>query len=229
MSDQTQQGVESEKDGAGQGGVGQGGAGQGGVGQQDGASPVPTAPPWPPIERAGSSIERSGQSDAPAGTDRSHTIVVLAHDRHGALDRIVGVLRRRRAKMQAFAIGRNEFPGMARITIVMNDSEVAVEQLVEQLRKIVDVQHVENLTSEQTVARELALIKVNSNESQYSAEIIELAHQFGAHVVDVTQQTLTLEVTGSEEKVEKLVDSLQSFGIREVARTGRVAMTRGVE
>jgi acetolactate synthase I/III small subunit len=172
-------------------------------------------------------VERPGQADAPAGTDQTHTIVVLAHDRHGALDRIIGVLRRRRAKMSGFAIGRNEFPGVSRITIVMNDSEVAVEQLVEQLRKIVDVQHVENLTAEQTVARELALIKVNSNESQYSTEIIELAHQFGAHVVDVTQQTLTLEVTGSEEKVEKFVDSLQGFGIREVARTGRVAMIRG--
>jgi len=174
-------------------------------------------------------VERSGQSDAPPGSAQSHTIVVLAIDRHGALDRIVNVLRRRRAKLQAFAIGRNELPDMVRITIVMNDSEVGVEQLVEQLRKIVDVQHVVNLSPEQTVARELALIKVNSNKSRYSAEIIELAHQFGAHVVDVTQQTLTLEVTGSEEKVEKLVDSLQSFGIREIARTGRVAMTRGVE
>ena len=174
-------------------------------------------------------LERSGQSDAPAGTARSHTIVVLAHDRHGALDRIVGVLRRRRAKMQAFEIGRSELPDMARITIVMNDSEVGVEQLVEQLRKIVDVQHVVNLSSEQTVARELALIKVNSSESQNAGEIIELGHLFGAHVVDVTQQTVTLEVTGSEEKVEKLVNSLQSFGIREIARTGRVAMTRGEE
>lgn len=198
---------------------------QSGAGQQGGTMAAPA------VEHARPrlSIERPGQADAPAGTDQSHTIVVLAHDRHGALDRIIGVLRRRRARMQGFAIGRNEFPGIARITIVMNDSEVAVEQLVEQLRKIVDVQHVENLTSEQTVARELALIKVNSNESQYSTEIIELAHQFGAHIVDVTQQTLTLEVTGSEAKVEKFVDSLQIFGIREVARTGRVAMIRGVE
>jgi acetolactate synthase I/III small subunit len=188
--------------------------------QQGGAVGAGLAPPWP-------HVERSGQSDAPAGTARSHTIVVLAYDRHGALDRIVGVLRRRRAKMQAFAIGRNELPDVVRITIVMNDSEVGVEQLVEQLRKIVDVQHVANLVSEQTVARELALIKVNSSESQYASEIIELGHQYGAHVVDVTQQTVTLEVTGSEEKVEKLVNSLQSFGIREVARTGRVAMTRG--
>jgi len=191
---------------------------QGGASQKGGTI---SAPPRP-------AVERPGQADAPAGTDQTHTIVVLAHDRHGALDRIIGVLRRRRAKLQGFAIGRNEFPGMARITIVMNDSEVDVEQLVEQLRKIVDVQHVENLTSEQTVSRELALIKVNSNDSQYSTEIIELAHQFGAHVVDVTQKTLTLEVTGSEEKVEKFVESLKSFGIREVARTGRVAMTRGV-
>ncbi len=191
---------------------------QGGASQKGGTI---SAPPRP-------AVERPGQADAPAGTDQTHTIVVLAHDRHGALDRIIGVLRRRRAKLQGFAIGRNEFPGMARITIVMNDSEVDVEQLVEQLRKIVDVQHVENLTSEQTVSRELALIKVNSNDLQYSTEIIELAHQFGAHVVDVTQKTLTLEVTGSEEKVEKFVESLKSFGIREVARTGRVAMTRGV-
>ncbi len=196
---------------------------QGGQIKQDEASPVPT------VEHTSTKlpVERPGQTDAPSGTAQAHTVVVLAYDRHGALDRIIGVLRRRRAKMQEFAIGRNEFPGMARITIVMNDSEVAVEQLVEQLRKIVDVQHVENLMAGQMVARELALIKVNSNESQYSTEIIELAHHFGAHIVDVTRQTITLEVTGSEAKVEKFVDSLQGFGIREVARTGRVAMIRG--
>ncbi len=191
--------------------------------QQGGTSPAPTVEP----ASTGLPVERPGQADAQPGTDQTHTIIVLAYDRHGVLDRIIGVLRRRRAKMQAFAVGRNEFPGMVRITVVMNDSEVAVDQLVEQLRKIVDVQHVENLTEGRMVARELALIKVNSNESQYSTEIIELAHHFGAHIVDVTGQTLTLEVTGSEAKVEKFVDSLQGFGIREVARTGRVAMTRG--
>ncbi len=197
-----------------------------------GASPTPTVgagltPPWPPIERSGSPIERAGLSDAQEGTARSHTIVVIAQDRHGALDRIVGVLRRRRAKIESFAIGRNELPDVVRITVVMNDSEVAVEQLVEQLRKIVDVQHVSNLSSNQTIARELALIKVNSSEAQHASEIIELGHLFGAYVVDVTQQTVTLEVTGSEEKVEKLVDLLQRYGIRELARTGCVAMTRG--
>lgn len=170
--------------------------------------------------------ERSGQSDAPKGSERSHTLVVLVDDQHGALDRLVGVLRRRRSGMQTLAIGRSELPNVVRVTVVMIDSEVGVEQLVEQLRKIVDVRQVINLSSGEMISRELALIKVNSATSHYS-EIIELGHHYGAHVVDVAQETVTLEVTGSEEKVEKLVSLLQGYGIREVARTGRVAMTRG--
>jgi acetolactate synthase I/III small subunit len=170
--------------------------------------------------------ERAGQSNAPTGSERSHTLVVFADDQHGALDRIVGVLRRRRARPQSFALGRSEQPGVVRITVVINDSEVGVEQLVEQLRKIVNVRHIINLSSELVVARELALIKVNGAASNFS-EISELGHLFGAHVVDVAQDTVTLEVTGSEEKVEKLVGLLQDYGIREVARTGSIAMTRG--
>ena len=170
--------------------------------------------------------ERAGQSNAPEGSGRLHTLVVLVNDRHGALDRIINVLRRRRAKMQTFTIGRSELPDIMRITVVINDSEVGVEHLVEQLRKVFDVRHIVNLLSEQTVSRELALIKVNSNEA-HRGEVIELSHLFGAHVVDVTSETVTLEVTGNEEKVEKLVSQLQSYGIREVARTGFVAMTRG--
>lgn len=171
--------------------------------------------------------KRAGQSDAPEDAVSSHTLVIFAHERHGALDRIVAVLRRRRAKVHNFAIGHSEVPDVVRITVVVDDSEVGVEQLVEQLRKVVDVRHIVNLLSEQTVARELALIKVNSNEA-HRGEVIELSHLFGAHVVDVTAETVTLEVTGNEEKVEKLVSLLQSYGIREVARTGFVAMTRGV-
>ncbi|TMD69190.1 MAG: acetolactate synthase small subunit, partial [Chloroflexi bacterium] len=137
-----------------------------------------------------------------------------------------GVLRRRRSNMQTFAIGRSELPNVVRITVVVNDSEVGVEQLVEQLRKIFDVRHVVNFSSEQAVARELALIKVNSTAARQN-EIIELGHLFGAYALDVNQETVTLEVTGSADKIEKLVTLLQTYGIREVARTGCVAMTRG--
>ena len=169
---------------------------------------------------------RSGQSNVRQGEERSYTLVVLVNDRPGAVDRVVGLLRRRRASMQTLVIGPGELPGIVRITVNLNDSEVEFDHLLEQLRKVIDVRHIVNLLSEQAVARELALVKVNSTAENH-AEIIELGHLFGAHAVDVTSGTITLEVTGSEEKVEKLVGELQKYGIREVARTGPVAITRG--
>lgn len=174
------------------------------------------------------STERAGQANAPEGGARAHTLVIYVHERPGAIDRVVGLLRRRRARMQTLSIGRSEQPDVARITVVIDDSEVAVEQLVEQFRKVVDVHNLINVSSEQMVTRELALIKVNSG-GHHNEELIELGHHFGAHVVDMTAETVTLEVTGSAEKVEKLIDGLQQFGIREIARTGSVAMIRGVE
>ena len=170
--------------------------------------------------------ERAGQVSAPQDGVRSHILVLFVNDHHGAFDRIVGLLRRRRAKMQAFTIGRSEIPNVVRITVVMDDSEVGVEQLVEQLRKVVDVRHIVSLSSEQAISRELALVKVNSTVAQQS-EIIELSHLFGAHPVDVDQETVTLEVTGNSDKIEKLIEQLQPYGVREVARTGSVAMRRG--
>lgn len=181
---------------------------------------TPEAETWIP------STERAGQSNAPEGAARTHTLVISINERPGAVDRVVGMLRRRRANMQTLTIGRCEQPEVARITAVTDDAEVAVEQLVEQLRKIVDVRQVINLSSEQMVERELALIKVSSDAGR-AREIIELGEQFGAHIADVTSETVTLEVIGNSAKVEKLVQLLQPFGIREMARTGSVAMPRG--
>lgn len=171
--------------------------------------------------------ERSGQSNAPQGAERVHIVVVHVIDRPGSVDRVVGLLRRRRASMQTLVVGPSEEPGMVRITTVVNDSEVGLDYLLEQLRKVVDVHHTINLVSEQAVVRELALVKVNSTAAHLS-EIIELGHLFGAYAVDITNETITLEVSGSEEKVEKLVSQLRSYGIREIARSGCVAMARGV-
>jgi|SRR5579884_3188216 acetolactate synthase-1/3 small subunit len=172
--------------------------------------------------------ERAGQSEVPAEAARTHTLVILINERPGSVDRVVGLLRRRRANMQTLIIGRSEQADVARITAVTNDSEVAVEHLVEQLRKVVDVREVMNLSAEQMIERELALIKVKS-DPLHSNEIIELGHQFGAHIADVAPEAVTLEVTGNAAKVEKLVDLLQPFGICEIARTGSVAMPRGTK
>jgi acetolactate synthase-1/3 small subunit len=171
--------------------------------------------------------ERSGQSNVPHGAEHAHTLLILVEERPGSVDRVVGLLRRRRANMQTLVLGRSELPGVARITVVVNDSEVALEHVVEQLRKIVDVQQVKNLTFQQTVTRELALIKVKST-SDTVHEIIEQSHLLGAYAVDVAPEAVTLEVIGSEEKIEKLVKLLQTYGIREIARSGRVVMARGV-
>jgi acetolactate synthase-1/3 small subunit len=103
---------------------------------------------------------------------------------------------------------------------------VAVEQLIEQLYKVVDVQRVINLSSAQAIARELALIKVSSPAARYN-EIIEQGQLFGAHVIDVAQESVTLEMIGSGEKIEQFVRLLQDYGVCEVARTGSVAITRG--
>jgi acetolactate synthase-1/3 small subunit len=139
---------------------------------------------------------------------------------------VVGLLRRRRAHMQTLTISRSEQPDIARITAVTNDSDVAVEQLVEQMRKVVDVRQVTTLASEHMVERELALIKVH-NDPQRANEIIEIGQQFGAYLADIAPETVTFEVSGSAAKVEQLVLRLQPYGIREMARTGSVAMPRG--
>ncbi len=93
------------------------------------------------------SADRSGQSNLPQGVEQAHTLIIKVEDRPGAVDRVIGLLRRRRANMQTFVLGRSEQPEIVRITVVVNDSEVALEHLVEQMRKIVDVRQVTNLVS----------------------------------------------------------------------------------
>jgi len=171
--------------------------------------------------------ERAGQSSVPVEAARAYTLVILINEQPGAVDRVVGLLRRRRANMQSLTISHSEQSDVTRITAVAMDSDVAVEQLIEQLRKVIDVREVSNLSSVQTVVRELALIKI-AREPGRTGEIIELARQNGAFIADVAEDDVTLEITGGAAQVEELIAQLQPFGIREVARTGSVALARGL-
>ncbi|HEX7735875.1 MAG TPA: acetolactate synthase small subunit [Ktedonobacteraceae bacterium] len=171
---------------------------------------------------------RAGQSSVPVETARTYTLVILIDEKPGAVDRVVGLLRRRRANMQSLTISHSEQPDVTRITAVATDSDVAVGQLIEQMRKVIDVREVNNLSSEQTVTRELALIKVACTPEQ-TCQIIELARQNGALIADVATESVTLEITGSAAQLEALLALLQPYGIREVARTGSVALPRGTE
>ncbi len=169
-------------------------------------------------------IARSGHSNAPQGTERFHILIVLVEDRPGAVDRVVGVLRRRRAHTESLNLAQSGTSDIVRITAQVKDSEVVIDHLVEQLRKVVDVREIVNLPAQEAVTRELALIKVNAAERL--PEIVQIAYHYNAYIVDAHAEAVTLEVSGDAEKLEQAIQALHPFGIREIARSGSVAIAR---
>ena len=155
-----------------------------------------------------------------------HTLVALVEDKPGVLNRTVSLFRRRGFNIQSLAVGTSEQPGLSRMTIVVDGDSAMVEQVRKQLDKLINVVKVSDITNEGIVARELALIEVKSTTSTRS-EIIQIVDIFRANIVDVAPDSLTVEVTGDEDKVESLIKLLKSFGIKEISRTGRIALTRG--
>ena len=154
-----------------------------------------------------------------------HTLVALMEDKPGVLNRVSGLFRRRNYNIESLSVGHSETAGISRMTIVVHGDDRIVDQVARQLEKLVNVTRVHNVTSKQTVVRELALIKVKAGPGTRT-EIIELASVFRARVVDVGATSLTVEITGPEDRVNSLVGLLEPYGIQELARTGRVAMVR---
>ena len=155
-----------------------------------------------------------------------HTLVALMEDKPGVLNRISSLFRRRNYNIESLSVGHSETPGISRMTIVVEGDERIVEQVVKQLTKLINVTEVMNVSDQPTVIRELALIKVKAGSGTRS-EIVELANIFRGRVVDVAADSLTVEITGPEDRVNSLIGLLQPFGIKELARTGRMAMVRG--
>ena len=155
-----------------------------------------------------------------------HTIVALVEDKPGVLNRIASLFRRRSFNIESIVVGHSEIPHLSRMTIVVDVSTTMVEQVRKQLDKTIDVVRVSDITSANLIARELALIKVKATSSTRS-EIMQIVDIFRANIVDVGTDSVTVEVTGDEEKINSLFNLLRGFGIKELARTGRIAMTRG--
>ena len=158
--------------------------------------------------------------------DTKHTIVALVEDKPGVLARMASLFRRRGFNIESIAVGHSEIPHLSRMTIVVSGSATIVEQVRKQLDKVVDVVKAVDITGDNITARELALIKVKATSSTRS-EIIEIVDIFRANIVDVAADSLIIEITGDEDKVDSLLKLLRGFGIREIARTGRIAMIRG--
>jgi acetolactate synthase I/III small subunit len=157
---------------------------------------------------------------------QKHTLVAIVQDKPGVLNRMVSLFRRRGFNIDSIAVGHSETPHLSRVTIVVNGTTATVEQVRKQLDKLIDIVKVFDITAEKINGRELALVKVKAS-SATRGEIIEIADIFRANIVDVATDSLTIECTGDEDKVESMVKLLSGFGIKEIARTGRIAMVRG--
>jgi len=157
--------------------------------------------------------------------DRKHILVALVEDKPGVLARVASLFRRRGYNIQSLAVGHSEDPQLSRMTIVAKGKLIEIEQIRKQLDKLINVVRVADITDKDILARELALIKVYATTSTRS-EIIQIVDIFRANIVDVSINTLTVEATGDENKLESLLDLLRRFGIKEISRTGKIAMAR---
>jgi acetolactate synthase I/III small subunit len=154
------------------------------------------------------------------------TFVVHVEDRPGVLNRVASLVARRGFNIESITAGRTDVAGMSRMTLVVDADESAIPRIQAHLYKLVHVRRVEDVTRVASVCRDLAMVKVASDAASRS-EIMQLVDVFRARVVDVTADSLIIEITGTEDKVDGLVDMLRPYGVLEMARTGRVSMARG--
>lgn len=156
-----------------------------------------------------------------------HTVVALVEDHPGVLNRVASLFRRRGFNIESLAVGATEEDGISRMTIVVDGATTQVEQVEKQLYKLIEVIKVSDITHDGIVARELALIKVRCNNLN-RGEIIQIAEIFHSQIVDAAETTIMLEAAGDEDEIERLLRLLRPYGIREIARTGRIALARGI-
>jgi acetolactate synthase-1/3 small subunit len=154
------------------------------------------------------------------------TLVAWVEDKPGVLNRVASLFRRRAFNIESLTVGHTEEPGVSRMTIVVDGERTDTEKVVQNLYKLVNVIKVKDVTDQPAVIRDLALIKVKASNGN-RAEVMQIVETFRARVVDVGLDALTVEVTGTEDKIDGLFEVLQPFGVQEMVRTGRVAMVRG--
>ena len=151
-----------------------------------------------------------------------HVISTLVEDKPGVLQKVAGMFNRRGFNIDSITVGNSEIEGLSRMVITVHADEKGLEQVTKQLNKLIDVIKIKDITKK-AVKRELCLVKVNVPN-----EIMQYSGIFRAHVLDVTEETLMIELTGDKEKINAFISLLEGFGIKRIARTGLTAMSRGV-
>ncbi|RUS45458.1 acetolactate synthase small subunit [Cohnella sp. AR92] len=158
--------------------------------------------------------------------NRKHTIAILVNDQPGVLQRVSGLFGRRGFNIESITVGASEEPGLSRMVIVTTGDDHTLEQIQKQLYKIIDVIKVIDIGSSPMVGRELGLIKVNAEPSS-RPEILGVVETFRAAVVDISPNSLIVQVVGDSDKLDAMIELLKPYGIRELSRTGVTAMIRG--
>jgi acetolactate synthase-1/3 small subunit len=154
------------------------------------------------------------------------TLCVQVEDKPGSLDRVASLIRRRAFNIVSLAVGRSECPGVSRMTIVVDTDREGARRIEHNLYKLLNVLQVQDITEAPSIFRDMALVKVAASQESRSS-IMQLAEVFRARIVDVAPDSLVIEITGTEDKVDGLVDVLRPFGVLELVRTGRIAIARG--
>ena len=157
-----------------------------------------------------------------------HTISVLVDNAPGVLMKVAGLFRRRGYNIHSLAVGVTEQPTVSRMIIVVEGEPEILEQIIKQLNKVIETIKVNDVTGFNTVDRELALIKLNATPTT-RMEIMEICNVFRANVVDLTEKTMTLEVTGRSDKIDAILSLVAKYGVREMVRTGQVTLVRGTQ
>ncbi len=158
---------------------------------------------------------------------QKHTLVALVENKPGVLNRVASLFRRRNYNIDSLAVGTTDDPAISRMTIVVDASKTSAALVESNLYKLINVIDVQDLTNVPAVIREMALIKVRTSNAQQRSEIKQIADIYKSDVVDVSKDSLIVEVTGDETKIDAILHVLGDYGIMEVVRTGRIAMGRG--
>ena len=155
-----------------------------------------------------------------------HILVVLVEDKPGVLNRVASLFRRRGFNIESLTVGHTNLPGISRMTIVVEGDQENADRVIAYLYKLVNVIQVEDLSSQAMVRRDLAMIKVTAS-SENRSEIMQMVDVFRARIVDVTNSSFIVEITGDEDKIDSFIEVMRPMGIIELVRTGAVAMARG--
>lgn len=159
--------------------------------------------------------------------EKAHTLVLMVEDHPGVLNRIVSLMRRRSFNIDSITVGHSEQPGISRMTIQLRGEDSEVEQAGKHLYKLLEVIKVVDLTTEEALIRELVMVKVAA-KGAVRAEVVQTASIYGAKVLDATPNSLMIEMAGREDEIESFLSMMRVYGIREMVRSGKVALARNV-